>query len=136
MRTRLSAEVGQHAPTTSHQRSHPRQVVGPRCSTCSRIDAHASAAFDAQTLAASTSLPVRVTQRDNSSIVHRSFAETTSRPPVLSFPCCIHHGRMRPTRLPRASGLSAPRVGRECGSPARVTAHVKFNELLMMRSLH
>jgi hypothetical protein len=35
---------------TSIQRSRPRQVVGPRCSTCIRIDAQASASSDTDIL--------------------------------------------------------------------------------------
>jgi hypothetical protein len=42
---------------------------------------------------------------------------------------------MRPSRLPRASGLSAPRVGRECRCPAR-DRYCDFNEPIMMHSLH
>jgi len=58
LRTRLSAEVGQHALSTCHHRGHPRQVVGPRGSTRPRIDAQASPPIDPDNLPVTTSLPV------------------------------------------------------------------------------
>jgi len=42
---------------TSPHRSRPRQVVGPRCSTCCRIDACANAPFERIVLSPTTSLP-------------------------------------------------------------------------------
>jgi hypothetical protein len=118
LRTRLSAEVGQHAPTTSQHRLHPRQVVGPRDSTCWRIDAQANAAFDMGTFGG-VDFPFRShahrTTAHCPSSVRRNDEPLAGSPFPLLHPPRTHAA----ARLPRASGPSAPRVGRECGSLAR-----------------
>jgi hypothetical protein len=110
-RTRLSAEVGQHAWTTSHHRAHPRQVVGPQDSTCSRIGAHANAAFDPHDLARRLPFPfTHATYNATSPTIGRRNDEPAAGP---HFPP-LHPARPHAAaRLSRASGLSSPRVGRE-----------------------
>ena len=74
------------APSTSGGGLDARLVLDRRsCKRCVRR----------RQLTASTSLPVRA-RKGQQRIADRSFAETTISPPVLSFPYCIHHGRMRP----------------------------------------
>jgi hypothetical protein len=104
-RTRLSAEVGRHArdyqfstvaPPTSGGASG-LDLLPDRCS-CQRCDRRAQ-------LAASAFLPVRVRDGQQKHCRVGRSPRRRAAPPILSFPCCIHHGRMRPNDCRARPGL-------------------------------